>query len=142
MCKVEHLTVQHTTIAKHIVELAYDIDVEDIFEGGIGNIGYNLKGYQEKKDAFQATLLPPVVDTTGAFSKPENRFLHTWDWSYDDWYVYVDGVYTDGGLTDFYWNRETQADKYVYMNDDGTAGGTYPYEMDGYWSFSEAVHCV
>ena len=45
----------------------------------------------------------------------------------------------DGGLTDFYWNRETQADKYVYMNDDGTAGRTYPYEMDGYWSFSGGV---
>ena len=123
----------------YIVELAYDIDVEDIFEGGIGNIGYNLKGYQEKKDAFQATAASPVVDTTGAFSKPENRFLHTWDWSYDDWYVYVDGVYTDGGLTDFYWNKETQADKYVYMNADGSTGRTFPFEMDGYWSFSGGV---
>ena len=51
--------------------------LKTIFEGGIGNIGYNLKGYQEKKDAFQATAASPVVDTTGAISKPETRsFIH------------------------------------------------------------------
>ena len=123
----------------YIIELAYDIDVEDIFEGGWGTIGYNLKGYREEKDAFQATAASPVVDTTGAFSKPEDRFLHTWDWSYDDWYVYVDGVYTGGGKTDFYWDTEAFPDKYVYMNADGTAGKVFPSDMDGYWSFNGGV---
>jgi len=124
----------------YIVELAYDIDLEDLFGMGVGTFGYNLKGYQEKKDAFQATAASPIVDTTGSIAKPENRYLHTWDWSYDDWYVYVDGVYTDGGLTDFYWDKEAFPDKYVYMNDDGTASDRIlPHEYDGYWSFSGGV---
>ena len=124
----------------YIVELAYDIDLEDLFGMGVGTFGYNLKGYQEKKDAFQATAASPIVDTTGSIAKPENRYLHTWDWSYDDWYVYVDGVYTDGGLTDFYWDKEAFPDKYVYMNDDGTASNrVLPHEYDGYWSFSGGV---
>ena len=38
------------------------IDLEDVFSWGVGTFGYNLKGYQEKKDAFQATAASPVVD--------------------------------------------------------------------------------
>ena len=107
---------------------------------GVGTIGYNLKGYQEKKDAFQATAASPIVDTTGSIAKPESRYLHTWDWSHDDWYVYVDGTFTDGGLTDFYWDKAAFPDKYVYMNDDGTASTTVlPHEYDGYWNFSGGV---
>jgi hypothetical protein len=124
----------------YIVELAYDIDLEDLFGMGVGTFGYNLKGYQEKKDAFQATAASPIVDETGSIGKPETRYLHTWDWSYDDWYVYVDGVYTDGGLTDFYWDKEAFPDKYVFMNDDGTASDRIlPHSYDGYWSFSGGV---
>jgi len=124
----------------YIVELAYDIDLEDLFGMGVGTFGYNLKGYQEKKDAFQATAASPVVDETGSIGKPETRYLHTWDWSHNDWYVYVDGVYTDGGLTDFYWDKEAFPDKYVYMNDDGTASNRIlPHTFDGYWNFSGGV---
>jgi outer membrane receptor protein involved in Fe transport len=124
----------------YIVELAYDIDVSDVIGMGVGTIGYNLKGYQEKKDAFQATAASPIVDTTGSIAKPESRYLHTWDWSHDDWYVYVDGTFTDGGLTDFYWDKAAFPDKYVYMNDDGTASTTVlPHEYDGYWNFSGGV---
>jgi hypothetical protein len=122
----------------YIIELAYDIELGDVFDWGVGTLGYNLKGYQEKKDAFQATAASPIVDTTGSILKPENRFLHTWDWSYDEWYVYVDGVYTDGGLTDFYWDKVTFPDKYVYMDmTDGSASTKLlPHSYDGYWSFS------
>ena len=125
----------------YIVELAYDIEVGDVFDWGVGTFGYNLKGYQEKKDAFQATAASPVVDTTGSITKPETRYLHTWDWSYDEWYVYVDGVYTDGGLTDFYWDKEAFPDKYVYMDmTDGSASDRiFTHEFDGYWSFSGGV---
>ena len=125
----------------YIVELAYDIELDEIFSGAIGSFGYNLKGYQEKKDAFQATAASPVVDTTGSISKPETRYLHTWDWSHDAWYVYVDGVYTDGGLTDFYWDKEAFPDKYVYMDmTDGSASDrVLSHSYDGYWSFSGGV---
>jgi outer membrane receptor protein involved in Fe transport len=125
----------------YIVEVAYDIDLDQVFDGAIGTFGYNLKGYQEKKDAFQATAASPIEDVTGSIGKPENRFLHTWDWSYDDWYVYVDGVYTDGGLTDFYWDKEAFPDKYVYMDmTDGSASSkVLPHSYDGYWSFSGGV---
>jgi hypothetical protein len=53
--------------------------------------------------------------------------------------VYVDGVYTGGGKTDFYWDTEAFPDKYVYMNADGTAGEVFPSDMDGYWSFNGGV---
>jgi len=125
----------------YIVELDYNLPLEDVFSWGMGTFGYNLKGYQEKKDAFQATAASPVVDTTGAISKPETRYLHTWDWSYNDWYVFVDGVWTDGGLTDFYWDKEAFPDKYVYMDlTDGSASDrVLAHSFDGYWTFSGGV---
>jgi len=125
----------------YIVELAYDIDLEDVFSWGMGTFGYNLKGYKEQKDAFQATAASPVVDTTGSISKPETRYLHTWDWSYQDWYVYLDGTYTDGGLTDFYWDTADFPDKYVYMDlTDGSASDrVLSSEFDGYWNFNAGV---
>ena len=125
----------------YIVELDYSLPLDDVFSWGMGTFGYNLKGYQEKKDAFQATAASPVVDTTGAISKPETRYLHTWDWSYNDWYVFVDGVWTDGGLTDFYWDKEAFPDKYVYMDlTDGSASDrVLAHSFDGYWTFSGGV---
>ena len=125
----------------YIVELAYDIELDSVFDWAFGTFGYNLKGYQEKKDAFQATAASPVVDTTGSIDKPETRYLHTWDWEYQDWYVYVDGVFTDGGKTDFYWDTEAFPDKYVYMDlTDGSASDRIlASEFDGYWNFNGGV---
>ena len=125
----------------YIVELSYDIDLADVFDWGFGTIGYNLKGYQEVKDAFQATAASPVEDTTGSTAKPKDRFLHTWDWSHNEWYVYVDGTFTGGGKTDFYWDPVEFPDKYVFMDmTDGSATDKYlPSNFDGYWSFSGGV---
>ena len=36
---------------------------------------------------------------------------------YDDWYVYVDGVYTDGGLTDFIGTRKLSQISMYTWND-------------------------
>lgn len=125
----------------YIIELAYDIELDDVFDWAFGTFGYNLKGYQEQKDAFQATAASPVVDTTGSISKPETRYLHTWDWEYDSWYVFLDGVYTDGGLTDFYWDKEAFPDQYVYMDlTDGSATDrVLAHSFDGYWNFNAGV---
>jgi len=125
----------------YIIELAYDIELDDVFDWAFGTFGYNLKGYKEQKDAFQATAASPVVDTTGSIDKPETRYLHTWDWQYDSWYVFLDGVYTDGGLTDFYWDKEAFPDQYVYMDlTDGSASDrVLAHSFDGYWNFNAGV---
>ena len=116
----------------YVFELDYTIPTNELIGVGAGTLSYNLKGYREMTDAFQATAASPVVATTGAFSKPRDRFLHQWSWAHDGWFVFLDGVWTGGGKTDFYWDQEAEPEKYIYMD----TGRVYPYEMDGYWTFN------
>ena len=55
--------------------------------------------------------------------------------------MYLDGTYTDGGLTDFYWDTADFPDKYVYMDlTNGTATDrVLASEFDGYWNFNAGV---
>ena len=57
--------------------------------------------------------------------------MHQWSWAHDGWFVFLDGVWTGGGKTDFYWDQEAEPE-YIYMD----TGRVYPYEMDGYWTFN------
>jgi len=101
----------------------------------LGTLGVNVKGYRESEDAFQATAASPVVDTTGAYTKPEDRYLTTLSWAHDKWYTFVDAQYTDGGLTDFYWDKEIMEDKYINMD----TGEVAPFTIDGYWNINGGV---
>ena len=119
----------------YILEVDYSLDLAEYFSWGLGTLGVNVKGYRESEDAFQATAASPVVDTTGAYTKPEDRYLTTLSWAHDKWYTFVDATYTDGGLTDFYWDKEIMEDKYINMD----TGEVAPFTIDGYWSINGGV---